>query len=120
MFNFRGEQGHKVEANDIMLAKRIGDTLHKMYPLHLWSVMVNSEGGVIDLKALNISSTYGIRMYYRDVADDPELKKIKMAAGELLERAGLTRGEWELGKKPTHLEGATFQDNLILSMGIIR
>lgn len=120
MFNFRAEEGHKTEANDIMLAKRIGDLLAKHYPLHLWSVMVNSEGGVIDLKALNISSIYGVRMLYRDVADDPEIKKIKDAAGELLERAGFKRGAWELGKKPTHLEGATFQDNLIISMGIIR
>jgi len=120
MFNLKGELGHKVEANDISIAKRISEVLMKHYNGHAWAVHVNSEGGVIDVKALNISEVYGVRMLYRDVVDDPEMKKIKMMAGELLERAGLRRGKYNPGEQIKHLEGASFQDNLMLELGITR
>lgn len=82
----------KITLNDDMLTRQIGFTLTKHYPGHVWAVNVNSQGGVVDLKAYNISTHYGYRLLYTDVSSDPDLKCIVRAGGELLERAHMIRG----------------------------
>lgn len=106
--------------NDVMLTQRIGKTLTDHYPGHIWAVNVNSSGGVVDIKAYNISTKYGYRLYHDTVTTDPSLKCIIKAGGELLERANLKRGGWNYGEKPTTLDGAKAGDKLLIEAGIIR
>jgi hypothetical protein len=80
------------------LAKEVGEWLHQSYPGHLWAVSV--RGGVIVVKALNISSIYGFVLKQNDVMHDAGYRKkeVMRAGGELLERAGLKRGEYGFEK----------------------
>jgi len=87
-----GDGINKVETMDMMLATRISSALVKHYPGHYWAVNVNSDGGVVDIKALNISLSYGFRLMLKDVQNDPTYKLAIMGAGEILERAHMRVG----------------------------
>lgn len=102
---FHREDGHKVEGQDLILAKSSADLLEKHYPGHLWAVYVNSEGGVMNIKALNISGLYGMVIHLKTIYQDPTLKTVVRFAGEFLERAHLRRGR-NTGEDPKILEGA--------------
>lgn len=95
----------KAEAADIALAKDMADLLQRHYPNHLWAVNVNSDGGVADIKAINISSIYGYRLFLSKVYQDPTLRCVIKAGGEILERAHKARKGNDL-QAPTILEGA--------------
>lgn len=106
---FRGEPGHSVELDDMMLTKRIMETLCKHYPGHLWEVCVNSEGGVVIIKNFRISFAYGMVLHLRNIYLDPSLKRVIRAAGELLERANLKRGQ-ATGEFAERVEGMKEKD----------
>ena len=93
------------EAADMTLAADMANLLQKHYPDNLWAVNVNSTGGVADIKVLNISSMYGYRLFLSDVYEDPTLKCVMLAGGEILERAHKKRGAND-HQAPTILEGA--------------
>jgi len=95
---------HKAELADIQLLNYVGRTLDRHYPGHPWFVFVDSEGGILVIKHLGISSQYGFVLKLSRVYTDPNLQKIVLAAGELLERAALKRGAFE-GKPVTRVEG---------------
>lgn len=97
--------GHKAELDDMMLAKRASDLLQKHYPNHLWAVNVDSEGGVMNVFAFNISGRYGIRLKLNKVYADPDLKCVMRAGGEILERAGMPRSYWDGVTLPYIIEG---------------
>lgn len=106
---FRGEPGHAVERQDVVLAKNAADLLEKHYPGYLWAVNVNSEGGVMDVKNHRISFKYGFRLMLVDVYQDPQLKCVVRAGGEMLERARLDRSR-DRGDAVVHVEGVRAQD----------
>lgn len=83
----RPEEGHKAEQADMILAKRAADKLHNHYPGHLWAVNVNSEGGVMVVKNMNVSFLYGYVLHLTTVYADPGLRCVMRAGGEILERA---------------------------------
>jgi len=89
----RAEEGHNVERSDTVLAMNAANLLNKHYPGHLWAVNVNSEGGVMIIKNLAISSMYGIVLHLKNVYQDPTLKLVVQGGGELLERAHMRRGK---------------------------
>jgi hypothetical protein len=93
------------EDNDMVMAKDVGDTLFEKYPGHLWAIEVRS--GVVIVKCLNISSQWGFILKYKDVKDDAGFRKKEVirAGGELLERAGLKRGAYELGARVKKFDG---------------
>lgn len=79
---------------DDPLAKRIGEILVEAYPGHPWHVAIT--GGLLVIKHMKISSKMGMVLHYKVVHDAKVLKRgIIIAGGELLERAGLTRGRFE-------------------------
>ena len=82
------------EVQDLSLAKDIAETLHSFYPGHLWAV--NVTGGVVQIKNLYISDKYGMVIHYNNIKGDAAArkKKVKMAAGEFLERAYMKRGAY--------------------------
>lgn len=74
-------------AATIALAKRIGDLLERKYPGWAWAIEIDERGGVTKIRALKLSGKWGIQYRTKDLQDDPQLKKVLMGAGELLERA---------------------------------
>ena len=85
-------------------AKAVADRLSITYPNHLWAVAW--QGKALVVKNLAISGFYG--MVLEDATKHP-LKYIErdavMKAGELLERCGMKRGEWD-GQAAEKLEGS--------------
>jgi hypothetical protein len=98
-------QAFSEEDRDMGLAKDIADVLMQHYPNHLWAVSV--KGGVAIVKALNISSNWGIVLKMADIGHNAKIraKKVMQAGGELLERAGLARTEYN-GDRTQKLDGA--------------
>lgn len=93
------------QLHDMGMAKDIAETLFEKYPGYMWGVNVKS--GVAVVKCLNVSSLYGYILKYKDIANDAGVRKreIIRAGGEILERAKLNRGERELGKMATSVDG---------------
>lgn len=98
-------QAYTQEDQDMGLAQDIAETLMKHYPGHLWAVTV--KGGVAIIKALNISSNWGVVLKMKDITHDAKVrdKKVMLSGGELLERARLIRGGYN-GDMAQVLEGA--------------
>lgn len=106
------ENGYNVDGLDVVLAKNAAELLNKHYPNHIWAVHVNSTktGGIMVIKNLLVSATHGYVLHLTNVNNDPTLKSVIKAGGEILERAGLVRGanQWV---RPQFVEGvqARFQ-----------
>ena len=99
-----GEPGH--ELDEVDLAKRCADKLNQQYPGHPWAVHINSEqlGGVLEIKNFAVSFRYGYVLKLERVYQDPSLKCVVRAGGEILERAGMIRGRWN-GQDAEHIDG---------------
>jgi len=108
---------NKVELADKMLATEISRKLSKHYPGHLWAVNVDSNGGVVTIKAFNISFKYGYLLKLKDVQSDPTRKQCIMAGGEILERANVMRGWRRDGELPKHVDGVKEQHQPRVSEG---
>lgn len=91
---------------DRKVAASIADKLNAHYPGHLWAVNVNSSptGGVVNIFDFAISSRYGYVLHLKTVLNDPTLKCVIKAGGEILERANFARGRAK-GEFATHVDG---------------
>jgi hypothetical protein len=78
----------KSRASAEILAKNVGEHLHRHYPGHLWAV--NVGGGVVTVQNLSLSGKWGFRIFENEI--DPDYKCVMRAGGELLERFNLRRG----------------------------
>jgi hypothetical protein len=78
------------EASVTTLVKNVADTLHKHYPGHLWAVGPSNDYSMLAIWNDALSTRYGMWIRVTDI--DPEYNKIKHWAGELLERANVSRG----------------------------
>lgn len=100
----------KVEnsVNDL-LAKETLETLHQLYPGHPWFVFIG--GGVMQIKNLTFSRSWGMVLKLRNIHQDAgeRKRKVIMAAGEFLERANLKRGG-NTGEKATRVDGIPQKD----------
>ena len=87
------------------MAKRISQYLVEAYPGHPWHVAIT--GGLLVIKHMNISANMGACLHYRRVlGDESTLRKgVVFAGGELLERAGLSRGRAIEGDIVLHADG---------------
>jgi hypothetical protein len=92
------------EAHDIMTL------LTQAYPGHPWAVRVDQ--GVIFIRYLDplLSGNWGMCIRKKDTDHDAAVlkKKVIMAAGEWLERAGLKRGR-ENGDEILRVDGVPFK-----------
>lgn len=83
-------------ANDMILAKEIGDTLHNHYPGHLWAIEVDGPNGVANIRDLYLSGHMGYVLKLVNIYSASEFKKdVIRAGGELLERYRLDRGAFD-------------------------
>ena len=103
---FGNSPAHKVELADKILAKNIGEILHRHYPGHLWAIHVDSEGGVVNIRNLRVSFLYGYVFHIKNLYpfDSQVVRKVVNAGGELLERAAIVRGKSDQ-QNSTHVEG---------------
>jgi hypothetical protein len=85
--------GHDCErVEDERMAGEILQTLCGHYPGHDWFVLI--RGGIVQIKNQSWSSEWGMAIHYTDIAGDAKVRsqKVKIAAGEFLERAHMRRG----------------------------
>ena len=102
--------GHGFSADDIALCGRVADTLNNHYPGHLWATHLNSDatGGVLIIRHMGLSTRYGYVLHLKSLHNDPDLKRVMRAGGEMLERARLAqKGRGEQAK---HVDGMRPQD----------
>lgn len=102
-----------VEADDDRDDAKAGEVakiLIEAYPGHPWHIRVGR--GVIIIKHMKASSRFGMCQHYDRVTFDAKVLKhnIVMAAGEFLERAGLTRGRVVEGDVIQRVEGIPDKD----------
>jgi hypothetical protein len=89
-----------------LLRKNILDVLHRHYPA--WSIWEDpfdpqrttawlidikdfATGGIITVQNLYMTGDMGVMIKLANIVNDPDLKKVVMYVGELLERYGLSR-----------------------------
>jgi len=102
----------KNDADD-MLAGNVTLILTSAYPGHPWHV--NVVDGLIVIKHMKLSAKWAmVRKYTNVVHDFSQLRReIVMAAGEFLERAGLTRGAVIEGEYSRQVEGIAQKDLML-------
>ena len=84
------KRGMEKDATITSLVKNVADTLDKHYPDHLWAVGPSNDYSMLAIWNENLSMRYGMWIRVNDI--DPEYKNIMRWAGELLERAKVSRG----------------------------
>ena len=84
-------------------AKSAAEALTRAYPNHSW--WVECKGGILLIKHFGISSKLGMLKHLSKMAGSARAfqREVVLAAGELLERAGLARRDYR-GESVQHLE----------------
>lgn len=102
--------GHFKMADDLQLVARIVKKLEEHYPGHLWGVLFDEDGGVVNIinetvqHPLMTNQLYAYTLKLKRFESDTDMKCVVRAGGEILERARLDRGWWD-GIYPTRVEG---------------
>jgi hypothetical protein len=75
-----------------ILVKEMADLLEQHYPGWGWLLGPDESGGVISVRALRLSGSWGYLLKIGDLQGDPQLRKVLKKGGELLERFGFKAG----------------------------
>lgn len=78
-------------AADLALCDRVGAVLKQHYPLHPIRVKVSHKAGIVQIQALQGWGDYWYIVKIRDLDTDPSMKRIVRAIGEVFERMGMSR-----------------------------
>ncbi|HIJ85739.1 MAG: hypothetical protein HW380_216 [Magnetococcales bacterium] len=70
-------------------AAQVGEALWHTYPGYRWAVAIT--GGLVRIRNLDLSGQWGFDIPLETLKNDPLLKKVVMAGGEILERYRLAR-----------------------------
>lgn len=84
--------GHLHGKADEQIAKDVADHLLKHYPGYLWFVNCSVKAGVVTILCGDFYSNYGYKILLKDIENDPSMKVVMRAGGEILDRYGLRRG----------------------------
>lgn len=84
----------RARAATTLLVKRIGDLLETNFPGWGWAISPDERGGVITIRSLRLDARYGYLLHTQKIQDDPQLKAVLRAGGEILERCGMKRGAY--------------------------
>ncbi len=76
---------------EMWIAKNIGDTLVRLYKNREWGVRVNLEGQIVVITCDSVSAEKGYVMHMAHKSIHDLQEQAKKAAGEILERHGLSR-----------------------------
>jgi hypothetical protein len=83
----------KVQLAENQVCRTVGSHLERLYPGWRWWVECKAETGVVYVKNLDLSGEYGFVVHLARLAQDPELKTVMRAGGEVLERYNQHRGK---------------------------
>lgn len=105
------ESGNPDEALDMDKAREVAETLNATYPGYLWLVCFQGRALVVKLGQIQASmvlsnrdKAFGFVIKHSDAFSATDLaRQAVMAGGEILERAGLSRGRWN-GSLPTKVD----------------
>jgi len=88
------EDSHEAKAArlEFWIAKRIGEDLVATYPNRQWQVNVDTRNETIIISCPSLSKRMGYRLNMRRDTIGALLPRCRKAAGEILERYGVTRG----------------------------
>lgn len=104
---------------DVRLQNRCLKVLWSHYPGATWRVDVDSRKGVVDIFCMNFSTRWGVRWKLGRIYTDPDLYWVKMAGGEIMERARVARGKFDEDTAEIGwVEGIRPQDQPIRGMAI--
>ena len=84
------------EAALISMVKNIADVLEKHYPGHAWAVGPSNDYSMLAIWNEALSMQWGMWIRVNEI--DPDYKNVMRWAGELLERAKLSRGAANLSE----------------------
>jgi len=98
---------------DQAACKRAIAVLFKHYPGHSWYVTI--EGGIMNIRSMNLSSNWGYRKLMSELGPSPEEfdRPITQAGGEVLERFGLAASALDIKvyqELPRDLRGLPMKD----------
>lgn len=85
------DHGNVVPPGVAVLHDNLLDALQKEYPAwkDTWHIVVDTRGGIVQVRNLLLSRDMGFAMHITKI--DPEMRKIRKAAGDLFERYGVAR-----------------------------
>lgn len=86
------DHGQVVPASVAVLHDNLRKALVNVYPAfeEFWKIRIDTRGGIVQIWNLAISGEYGVVLHIADI--DPEMRKVRQLAGELLERFNVARG----------------------------
>lgn len=76
-------------SEDLALSKRIAEFVDRHYPGHPWQIEVMSEYGVVTVRNPLMGYVNAFVCHTADLRHDPELRQLRSALGEIIERYGL-------------------------------
>jgi hypothetical protein len=82
-----------IDQANFTIAKEVAETLDKHYSGHAWMVTAEVEQGIVKVWNGKLSGTWGFIVNMADLANDPKMKIVIKAGGEILERYNLSRGK---------------------------
>ena len=82
-----------LSTNDYIVARNIAECLHKHYPGHLWGVTCEGTKGIATIRNLRLSGNWGFVIRLQEFFGDTEMRLVKQAGGEILERYYQRRGK---------------------------
>lgn len=74
-----------------LLAKGCAEVLERHYPSWMWAIEPDAKQGIINIYSLRISGKWAYTLHIATIQNDPNLKDVLRAGGELLERFGFRR-----------------------------
>lgn len=98
---------------DAQIAKLIGHELCHQYPDRGWEVIANTAQGVANIYNAHVTAKYGYIWRLAEIRESSFVHDINLIGGELLDRAGLTRGKFdpdEVLELQTHINVLTKVD----------
>lgn len=86
------DHGQAVPAAVVSLHNNIIKALRKAYPAFAdtWKITIDTRGGIVQIRNMALSGGMGFVMHITRI--DPEMRRVREMAGELLERYNVARG----------------------------
>ncbi len=82
-------------ASLVLLVKEAADRLEREYPGWLWAIQPDERGRIVNIFSMRLSGKWGYTLKIERLQNDPQLRHVIRAAGELLERFGFRAGPYE-------------------------
>lgn len=88
--NFDDTEMTPVKIRETELATKVLEVLLKEYPRYDWCVEVSAQSGLCVVR-IDFMGKYGFILHLDKIIYDPDMKTVKWAGGETLERYNLSR-----------------------------